>query len=124
MGGTWWMVVNLAQDHIVYKSRSCLDAFRVANRRAGGLARLERDIHFGVAVTGRAKTLMVFPVGSLPRGAAPVILPVRGAPVAIPIMAYPNAEVVALPGGGSFTWIPADDPRPAPETPALVGQAR
>ena len=124
MAGTWWMVLNLAQDHIVYKSRSCLDAFRVASRRAGGSARLERDIHFGVAVTGRARTLMVFPVGSLPRSAAPIGIPVRSIPVAIPIRPFPNAEEVALPGGGSFTWIPRTTRRQSRRRQAMVEQTR
>jgi hypothetical protein len=124
VGGTWWMVLNLGQDRIVYKSRSCLEAFRVAGRRAGGSARLERDPHFGVAVTGLARTLMVIPVGALPGSADRVSLPVRRTPVVIPIRAFPNAELVELPGGGSFTWIPAGDPWPAPVSPVLVEQGR
>lgn len=125
MAGTWWMVLNLAQDRIVYKSRSCLEAFRVAGRRAGGSVHLERDVHFGVAVTGLARTLMVVPIGPLPRSVHPVRIPIeRGAAVAIPVEGRPGAEIVPLPGGGSFTWIPADSPWPTSESPVVAEHGR
>ena len=121
MAGTWWMVLNLAQDRIVYKSRSCLEAVRVAGRRAGGSAQLERDIHFGVAVTGLARTLMVVPIGSLAPSTRPVRIPIeRDAPVAIPVEAGPVSEVVWLPGGGSFTWFPTAPPKSTSDGPAVA----
>jgi len=125
MDATWWIVLNHAQDRIILQTPSCLEAFRVAARRAGGLARLERDAMLGVTVVGRLRNMTVVPVASQTRKPDRVRLPVGGGtPVAIPIGGYPGAEVVPLPGGGSFTWIPADTPWPTSEGPVVAEHGR
>ena len=102
MSATIWMVLNPDQDRILLKTPSRLEAFRVACRRAGGSARLERDIGFGVTVTGRKRSLTVFPVPTNDRSAPPHVLP--AAPDVL--RGVPFAELVDLPEGGTFVWVP------------------
>ena len=116
MAGTWWLVLNNTQDRIIFKTPSCLEAFRVAERRAGGSARFERDTLLGFTVVGRLRNLTVVPVVAQSRKPDRVRLRIRrGTPVAIPVGGIPGAEVILLPGGGSFTWIPSAESWPTPQ---------
>ena len=96
MSATLWMVLNPDQDRILLKTPSLLEAFRLARRRAGSSAHLERDTGFGVQVRGRKASLTVFRVLVDDRPDAPEVLPGR-----------PLAEHIVLPEGGSFIWVPA-----------------
>jgi hypothetical protein len=57
------------------------------------------------------------PIDEPVQAAVPMDEPVR---VAIPVHVGPIPELVRLPGGASFTWIPADAPWPLAE--ALMGR--
>jgi hypothetical protein len=95
----WWMVLDRSGERILHRSTSRLEAFRVARRRTGGAVRLTDAEGFGVSVLGRRGTLTVIQVTGGPD---------RRARVAIPIALEPHMELVRLPDGGSFTWIPSD----------------
>lgn len=96
MSTTVWMVLNSNQDRILLKTGSCLAAFRLARRRVGGAAHLERANGFGVLVTGHRLTLTVVPVAANGKAIESAALP-----------GLPRAELVSLPGGRSFIWVPA-----------------
>lgn len=66
MSATWWMVLSPRQEHVIHRTQSCLEAFRVANRRAGGHSRMERAPTFGFIVVGRMRPLVVVPVRPVP----------------------------------------------------------
>ena len=96
MTATKWMVLNPDQDSILSKTPSFLDAVRIARRKAGRYSRLERASGFGIQVRGSRRCLMVFRVL------------VDDGPDATPVMpGVPAAELIVLPAGGSFIWVPA-----------------
>jgi len=91
-----WMVLNPDQDRILSKTPSLLQAVRIARRRAGRPARLERARGFGVQVRGTKANLTVFRVLVDDGPDAPAVIP-----------GMPTAELILLPAGGSFIWVPA-----------------
>lgn len=110
MTNDWWMVLDRANERIVYRSTSPLEAFRLARRSAGGAVRLAAAPGYGISVTGRRGTVTVIRV---PRN-----LGVRRPRVAIPVQPMDRGEPVVLPDGSRFTWVPAE---PATsDTPAIT----
>ena len=96
MTATIWTVLNPDQDRIVSRSPSLLDAVRLARHHAGSPARLERAPGLGLSVRGVRRCLTVFRVLVDDQPGAPEVIPGR-----------PLAEVIVLPAGGSFIWVPA-----------------
>lgn len=115
----WWMVLDRANERIVYRSTSPLEAFRLARRSAGGAVRLVPAPGFGISVSGRRGTVTVIRV---PRN-----LETRRPRVAIPIQPMDRGEPVVLPDGSRFTWVPAEvaareePPVAAPVKPRRTG---
>ena len=110
MSATWWIVLDPSRDRVVYTTRSCLGAFRIARRRVGEPGRMVRGDGPEVTIEGRRQSLTVVQVGSL------AIQEVRARVrerVAIPVASDGAAEIIMLPGGGSFTWVPAGSFGPA-----------
>jgi hypothetical protein len=109
VAGTWWMILDKSQARVTYRTTSCLEAFRVAARRAGGPVRLLRDEQFGYTVVGHHLQLTVVAVARPSLDGTRARIAVRRSDrVAIPVGGPPGAELVSLPGGGSFMWIPVD----------------
>ncbi len=121
MSGTTWMILNRSQDRVLHRTVSTLDAFRTARRRVGSTARLERAGTFRVAVVGKTDTINLVRLAAIKIEPAPVIQPLAAVQIeepvriAIPVDLGPMPEVVRLPGGDTFTWIPAGAPWPVRE---------
>jgi hypothetical protein len=99
------MVLDRAQERIVCRTTSPLEAFRVARRRTGGSVKLDvggdhgSAQSFGITVVGRRGSATVIRVANDHRR--------RSARVAIPVGSDVRHETVRLPDGSAFTWIPA-----------------
>ncbi len=121
MSGTTWMILNRSQDRVLHRTSSTLDAFRTARRRVGGTARLERAGTFKVAVVGKTDTINLVRLAAIKVEPAPIVQPVAAIEVEEPVRVAihvdlgPKPETVRLPGGFTFTWIPADAPWPTAE---------
>jgi hypothetical protein len=118
----WWVVLDRSNQRIVYRSTSPLEAFRVARRCTGGAVSLGAAPDFGISVTGRRASVTVVRVAHLRAARGPVARhrEARRHRVAIPVNAMDRGELVALPDGGEFTWVPAGPG----EGPLLIGATR
>ncbi len=110
MTNDWWMVLDRSNERIVYRSTSTLEAFRLARRSAGGAVRLATATGYGISVTGRKGTVTVIRVSGNPAAGK--------RRVAIPIRPMDRGELVELPDGSRFTWIPAAVPTQVMALPA------
>ena len=137
MTTTWWMVLSQAQDRVVYVTQSCLDAYRVARRRSGGPVHLRHE-RLGVTVAGRHRSLTVIRVAP-PRGEVRYQPTLFGSATssashdgatlesgfregddrtAIPVEDNTGPQIITLPDGGTFTWLPAGS------TVAMLAESR